>query len=128
MNEKRILTLSIKQKYFDEIKSGIKKTETREIRAKTADKYIEYLYKGKRLKAKDVPSNAKGVECVPVQYDAIRFLTGEYKGTRPSMLVEVKDAGITILTDENGKDLAYTYEGREYVESEIVYDLGEVLE
>lgn len=124
----KILTLSIKQKYFDEIKAGTKKIETREIRAKTADKYIEYLYKGKHMKAKDVPPDAQGVECVPVQYDAIRFLTGEYKGTRPSILVENKGATITILTDEKGNDLVYMYEGQEYVESEIVYSLGKILE
>lgn len=124
----KILTLSIKQKFFDEIREGKKKDETREIRAKTADKYIEYLYEGKRMKAKDVPPDAQGVECVPVKYDAIRFLTGEYKGTRPSMLIEVKGAGITILTDEKGNDIVYIYEGQEYVESEIVYSLGKILE
>ena len=128
-NYMNILTLSIKQVYFDEIKAGKKKTETREIRANTADRYIEYLYKKKRLKAKDVPPDAKDVECVPVAYDQIRFLTGAYNATkRPSMTVEVLGAQINILTDEDDNEIVYEYQGVEYVAAEIVYALGKVLE
>ena len=40
-----------------------------------------------------------------VKYDAIKFLTGEYKGKRPYIVVEVKSAEIQILTDENDKEI-----------------------
>ena len=39
-----ILTLSIKQKYFDEILAGKKTHEYREIRPTNAKKYITYLW------------------------------------------------------------------------------------
>lgn len=123
----KILTLSIKQNYFDEIKAGTKKTETREIRPSTSSRYIEYLYKGKRYPEGKVTNEMAGVEAVPIKYDAIKFLTGAYEGTRPSMLVEVKDAAINILVDERGEEIVYEYENNEYVAAEIVYSLGAVI-
>lgn len=123
----KTLTLSIKQKFFEQIMSGEKETEVREIRANTADKYIEYLVSGKRMKAKEIPTDASQVECVPVEYDLIKFLTGEYKGTRPSITVEVVGAEITVLTDEKGCDIVYKYQGNEFVAAEITYKLGKVI-
>ena len=46
-----ILTLSIKQKYFDEILAGKKTHEYREIRPTNAKKYITYLCGGKEYPA-----------------------------------------------------------------------------
>ena len=46
-----ILTLSIKQIYFDEILAGKKTHEYREIRPTNAKKYITYLCGGKEYKA-----------------------------------------------------------------------------
>jgi hypothetical protein len=123
----KILTLSIKQSYFDEIKAGKKKTETREIRPTTSSKYIEYLYKGKRYPEGKVTNEMAGVEAVPIQYEAIKFLTGEYKGTRPSMIVEVTGATINILVDEKGEEIVYEHNNNEYVAAEIVYSLGAVI-
>lgn len=123
----KTLTLSIKQTYFDEIKAGTKKTETREIRPSTSSKYIEYLYKGKRYPEGKVTNEMAGVEAVPIKYDAIKFLTGAYEGTRPSMLVEVTGAMINILVDERGEEIVYEYENNEYVAAEIVYSLGAVI-
>lgn len=125
----KILTLSIRQNYFDEIKAGTKKTETREIKPTTSSKHIEYLYKGKRYKESEVTGEMVGVEAVPIKYNAIKFLTGAYSGTRPSMLVEVTGEEVFILTDEEtGKDVVYEVEGMEYVAAEIVYTLGKILE
>ncbi|PKO99091.1 MAG: ASCH domain-containing protein [Bacteroidetes bacterium HGW-Bacteroidetes-8] len=124
----KTLTLSIKQTFFDEIKSGNKKEEVREIRANTSGKYIEYQVNGEKMKIKEVPADATDVECVPIKYDQIRFLTGEYKGKRPSMLVEVLGEDIIILTDEQGDDIVYEYEGFEYVAAEIRYKLGKVID
>ena len=68
------------------------------------------------------------VDIKPIKYDAIKLLTGEYKGKRPYMIVEVKDAEVTILTDEGGKDIVYTHNGEEYLAAQIDYTLGKVLE
>lgn len=38
-----VLHLVIKKQFFDAILDGSKKTETREIRPKNANRYIEYL-------------------------------------------------------------------------------------
>ena len=75
----KILTLIIKQKWFDAILSGEKTVETREVRP-TNTKYISYrdnntgkVYK----KDSDVPESAwdseKGVDTVINHYDAIQF-------------------------------------------------------
>ena len=75
----KILTLIIKQKWFDAILSGEKTVETREVRP-TNTKYISYrdnntgkVYK----KDSDVPESArdseKGVDTDINHYDALQF-------------------------------------------------------
>ncbi len=115
-----ILTLSIKQKFFDEILAGTKKQEFREIRPNSQSKYCEL----------DEDGYVKEIEGVlqPRKYDAIKFLTGEYKGKRPFIFVEVKDAKIELFEDENHELVTYTYQGEQYIAAQVVYDLGKVLE
>lgn len=115
-----ILTLSIKQKFFDEILAGTKKQEFREIRPNSQSKYCEL----------DEDGYVKEIEGVlqPRKYDAIKFLTGEYKGKRPFIVVEVKDAKIELFEDENHELVTYTYQGEDYIAAQVVYDLGKVLE
>lgn len=75
-----ILTLSIKQKYFDEILAGKKTHEYREIRPTNAKKYITYLCSGKEYPADaELPEEGE-VELKPIKYDAIKLLTGAYTG------------------------------------------------
>ena len=123
-----VLTLSIKQKYFDEILASKKKHEYREIRPTNAKKYITYLCDGKKYQVDEELPEEGEVDIKPIKYDAIKFLTGEYKGKRPYAIVEVKDAEVTIFTDENGNDIVYPYNGEEYLAAQIDYTLGEVLE
>lgn len=80
-------------------------------------------------KATDIPPDC-AVEVGPeaIKYDAIKFLTGAYSGTRPSILVEVIDEQIAIITDENDDPIPYMYEGQEYILAEIDYSLGKILE
>ena len=94
-----ILTLSIKQKYFDEILSGTKTHEYREIRPTNAKKYITYLCGGKEYKVDEELPEEGEVELKPIKYDAIKLLTGAYSGKRPYIIVEVKNAEAVILTD-----------------------------
>lgn len=126
-----ILTLSIKQKYFDEMLAGKKKQEFREIRPTNAKKYFRYLLNGKEYDEESLPSEDEepgDVDLVPVKYDAIKFLTGAYSGKRPYAIVEVKAAHVEIFCDEEANDIVYEHNGKEYVAAQIVYDLGKVIE
>ena len=68
-----ILTLSIKQKYFDEILAGKKTHEYREIRPTNAKKYITYLCGGKEYPTDaELPEEGE-VELKPIKYDAIKL-------------------------------------------------------
>lgn len=62
-----VLTLSIKQKYFDEILAGKKTHEYREIRPTNAKKYITYLCGGKEYKA-DEELPEEGEHYTPAYY------------------------------------------------------------
>lgn len=109
----KILQLIIKQKYFDQIVAGTKKTETREVIPTTEKKYV-ILDKDRSIT--DI-----------IQYDAIRFFVG-YNKDRATVLVEVKDAHLEEVHDENDQPIFYDHKGEENMMIDIVYELGEVLE
>ena len=108
----KILTLIIKQVFFDAIISGKKKTETRELRPKSETKYIEYDQEG-NFDAKE--------------FDAIRLYVG-YRKDRDTLLVEVKNVEFEDLVDENNNPIELEENGVEYDAMNIVYQLGKVLE
>lgn len=125
----KVLQLIIKQQYFNEILSGEKKTETREIRPNTASRYVEFyntetgaVYQ----RPDDVPNDAP-VDARCIKYDAIKFCVG-YAADRATALVKVTGAQYFILTDADGKDIIYTHKGREYVAAQIDYSLGDIIE
>ncbi|GAB1462277.1 hypothetical protein [Pedobacter sp.] len=107
----KILTLIIKQTFFDQIVSGEKKNEYREIRPSNAQKYVI--------------EDGENVE--PVKYDAIRFYAG-YNKDRATALFAVKNALIEILEDEEGNDIVYEENGQEYVMAQMNYELGDKIE
>ena len=115
----KILTLIIKQKYFDEILAGTKTQEFREIRPSSQSKYCE-------LDEEGFCKEVDGV-FIPRKYDAIRFYVG-YNKNRASALVEVKDANIELFVDENDEFILQVQDCIEYYKSQIVYDLGRVIE
>jgi len=124
----KTLTLSIKQKYFDEILSGKKTHEYREIRPTNAKRYIKYVCGGKEYDADaELPEEGE-IELKPIKYDAIKLLTGAYSGKRPYIIVGVKKAEVVIFTDDNGEDIVYTYNGEEYLAAQMDYTLGKILE
>ncbi len=124
----KILTLSTKQKYFDEILVGKKTHEYRDIRPNNAKRYIRYVIDGKEYNADaELPEEGE-IELKPIHYDAIKLLTGAYSGTRPYIIIEVKDAEAVILTDEQGNDIVYEYNGEEYLAAQMDYTLGKILE
>lgn len=114
-----ILTLIIKKKFLDDILSGEKNQEFREIRPTTQKKYCQ-------LDADGYCVEKDGV-LQPRHYDAIQFFVG-YNKDRASALVEVKDAKIELFEDENHNLIEYTYQGETYLAAQVVYDLGKVLE
>lgn len=82
-----VLTLIIKKKWLDEILSGEKTTEEREIRPKTIKKYatIVDLATGKSYDNYDdlfaeVKPNDKGFDFVPRKYDALQLYAGYETG------------------------------------------------
>lgn len=124
----KILTLSIKQKYFDEILAGTKTHEYREIRPTNAKKYITYLCGGKEYKVDEELPEEGEIVLNAIKYDAIKLLTGAYTGKRPYIIVEVKDAEAFILTDDEDNDIVYEYQGKEYLAAQVDYTLGKILE
>jgi len=109
-----VLTLSIKQKFFDQILSGEKKSEYREIRPNNASKYCKFNLKNEFIEV--------------VKYDQIKFVTGQYKGERPFAIVEVLGAEVALFTDDNDKEIVYTENGIEYLAAEIEYALGKIIQ
>lgn len=114
-----ILNLIIKQVYFDEIMTGTKKQEFREIRPNSQKKYCEVDADGYC-----VERNGK---IVPRHYDAIRFYVGYHKD-RDTALVEVTDTHIELIEDDNGNLIIYENKGKEYCAALAVYDLGNIIE
>lgn len=117
----KILSLIIKQKYFDEILAGTKTEEFRENRPNTFRKYCELDDEGFAL------FDEKEGVFVPKKYDAIRFFVG-YKKDRQNALVKVKDARIEIFVDDNNEPITYEAEGVEWLASQVVYSLGDIIE
>lgn len=126
----KTLQLIIKQKFFDDIIAGTKKQEFRDIKPTTVAKYVQFLV-GETVYAKeeDIPVDVKDedIELQPIPYDAIQFYVG-YNKNRNSALVEVTGAMIEIFTDETGNDIVHEQNGVEYLDAQIVYDLGKLLE
>ena len=105
----KILSLIITQKYFDEIITGTKKEEFREVKPTTEKKYVVLDEEGSII---DI-----------IKYDAIQFYVG-YNKNRDSALVEVIDAELREITDENGDPIYYDYKGEKNMMIEIIYSLG----
>ena len=91
-----IITLSIKQKYFNEIISGTKKKEYREVAPTTCRKYLI-------IDSDGYCKQKKNGDIVPRKYDAIRFYTGKMQNKRPTALIEIVNTICEMLFDETGK-------------------------
>lgn len=112
----RILTLQIKKAYLDDILSGKKKNEYREIRPKNAKKYV----------IQDPEAQNEDDYLNPVHYNAIQFFNG-YAKNRPEALVKIEKAMIEILEDEDGNEIVYEENGAEYVMAQMNYSLGDII-
>ena len=112
----KVLTLQIKRPYLEDILSGAKTKEYREIRPKNADKYV--------IQNPEAEDEDQWIQ--PVKYDAIRFFNG-YASNRPEVLIEITNSEIELSIDENDEYITYEEDGQEYIEAQMVYTLGKVL-
>ena len=129
----KILTLNLKRQYFNEILAGTKTHEYRDLFPENNDKFIRYVLNGKEYKVNEIPSEEDEpgeVTPVPIKYDAIKFLTGAYKGTRPYIIVEVLSANILIPKDDQGNEIIIYDEAAdiEFIMAQMDYTLGRILE
>lgn len=129
----KILTLNLKRQYFDEILAGTKTHEYRDLFPENNDKFIRYVLNGKEYKVNEIPSEEDEpgeVTPAPIKYDAIKFLTGAYKGTRPYIIVEVLSANILIPKDDQGNEIIIYDEAAdiEFIMAQMDYTLGRILE
>lgn len=130
----KTLTLNLKRIYFDQILSGEKTHEYRDIFPENAKKFVYYTIGDQAFAADaELPSEEECPGDViphPVRYDYIKFLTGAYSGKRPYMVVEVKDAQINFIKDENGEQIIVLDEatGIEFVAAQLDYTLGRIVE
>ena len=114
------LNLSIKEIYFNQILSGEKKSEFREIRHNNVSRYCQVDQNGEVIVVDG--------EIQTVAYDTITFYTGAYVGKRPKMVVQVEKAEAYVLEDEKGELITYEVDGVEYYAAEIEYHLGAIVE
>ena len=124
----KVLTLIIKQKYYDKILAGTKKQEFREIKPSTEGRYVTYKdVKGTPYKRNvDIPYEVE-IEVIPIKYDAIQLWVG-YNPNRPGALVEVIDTTIEYLTDPPGGFMVFRLGGKVYFNALMVYHLGKVID
>ncbi|WP_042369801.1 hypothetical protein [Bacteroides neonati] len=125
----KVLTLSIKQKPFDDILSGKKDFERREITPRNVCDYVSFIVDDNEYdKEEDIPEGDSEVMVKAKEYDRLKLVTGEYKGKRPYLVVEVKDARVEFLYDENGDFIIAEKDGKEYALAYIIFELGNIVE
>lgn len=118
---KKVISLIIKQTYFDQIIAGTKKQEFRELKPSTFKKLVQTDAKTGELKLDE------NEFAIPIWYDAMLLFVG-YNKVRDSALVEIKGAKEEVFKDENGEEIYEEFEdGSRFYPSQIVYDLGNVL-
>ena len=130
----KILTLNLKFAGLGEILAGTRTHEYRDIFPSNEKRFIRYVLNGKEYTSlQEMPSEEEEpgeVDVVPVKYDCIKFMAGAVNGTRPYLVVEVVEAEVVFLTDEEGKDLVLVDEENdlEYIAAQMDYTLGKVIE
>lgn len=124
-----VLTLNIKQKHFDDILSSKKDFERREIKPSNVNDYVSYIAEGKVYEREEyIPDGDSEVTVKAKSYDRLKLVTGKFEGKRPYLVVEVKDARIEFLFDENGDFILDKEKGKEYALANIIFELGDIVE
>ena len=123
----KTLSLQIKKENFDTILNGTQKVEHRYIYPSNESRYVRYLCEGKEYKKLyDTPDNDSPIETIPVEYDALYLINGRRKDA-PRLTVEIVDAEVVRIVDEDGNDITYEENGLVYSQCQIWYYLGEII-
>lgn len=141
------LYLTIKQIYFDQIASGEKKAEYREIKDTTYKKYLEVDEDGNPLLFTDKFHEGEeydidtynGGECALVPKDSIYYLNLAvgYAKERDTMLVKVVDFSFAPAKDTEGNDFIFDWDEEngmvlnpngKYTRWVIAFHLGEIVD
>ena len=104
----KVLTLSTNVRQLQQIASGKRKVETREIRPNTQDRYVIV----------DEEEAITGI----IHYDAILF-----QSFGASVLVKIESAKLYEITDDEGELLFYYSSGKRHQNINIDYTLGEII-
>ena len=120
----KILTLIIKQYWFDQIMDGTKTVEYRELKPSNLRRLVEVDDVGFMVEDEE-----HGKPNVPIQYDAIRFYVG-YNKDRDTALVKVTKIDCNVIKNEDGLML---YDGDPHGDDfwlyvMLEYHLGEIIE
>ena len=109
------LYLTIKKVWLDQILSGKKKKEYRDIKPGLQSRYLQLDKDGYCIK--------KNGEFLPREYDQILFKCGEQR-----VIVEVLGAKVNILRDNKGKVIFHEKGNDRFYAAQVVYDLGKILQ
>jgi hypothetical protein len=109
----QILSVCVKQKFFDRIMSGEKKFITRKIKPMTWKKYLI------------VDENDKSIDLI--NYDALRLSFGVGPDVN-ILLIKVIDQRLVFILSKDDKPVYYEYKGQQIQMLEVDYFLGEILE
>ena len=136
---KKVLTLQIDKRCFQDILNGKQDVETRWIRPHTAPMYVTYEADGKTYKSEpEVPETAETLEFVPIEYDAMYLINGR-KEDAPRLLIEIESEEIVFFAqdgdqiyeiqpnDTESVPAQFEEKGKYYTYAQIWYYLGKVL-
>ena len=126
---KKCLTLSIRQNFFDDIISGQKDFEERDVKPTTYRQLVYFVVDGVTYERfEDIPENAGEIIMEPIKYDQLKLLTGAYTGKRPYAVVNVEDARVELYLDGDEQVYVQMADGRQFPAAVVVYSLGEIVE
>ena len=107
----KTLTLQITGDSFRKILSGEQKIESREIRPKSAKRYVEI--------------NADGDAVDLILFDELYLINGRQPNS-PRLNVNVESTELVYLEDEDGEIIKFKENGEEYLLCRVEYTLGQI--
>jgi hypothetical protein len=115
----KTLTLQITRPSFVAILKGEQKVEHRYIYVGNASRYID-------IEEVTDENGDTYDKLVPIQYGALKLINGRRKDA-PRLIVEVEEAEIVRIVDEEGRQMTYEEKGVKYNVYQVWYHLGKVI-